>query len=262
MAAFDLVFLGTGAADWPVRPQADVRYDTDGLIRRTCSLLINGKYLIDPAPESWFFAVKVLKLDLSGLKAVILTHSHGDHFSLKALDGFLGEARGKVGFYCHEGTIPSLKLTEKELSRMRLHPLKTGDRVKLGKVTMQALGANHEVSRTRETALHYLFACEGKKFFYGCDGAWFLAQTWSVLRKHELDLAIMEATVGSMRANYRIASHNTLAMVDMLVEAMEECGILRKDSLVVLSHLSRELHRPDEDYGSKIVAYDGMWLEI
>ena len=73
MAAFDLVFLGTGAADWPVRPQADVRYDTDGLIRRTCSLLINGKYLIDPAPESWFFAVKVLKLDLSGLKAVILT---------------------------------------------------------------------------------------------------------------------------------------------------------------------------------------------
>lgn len=68
--------------------------------------------------------------------------------------------------------------------------------------------------------------------------------------------------MGSMRANYRIASHNTLPMVDMLVEAMEECGILRKDSLVVLSHLSRELHRPDEDYGSKIVAYDGMRLEI
>ena len=43
---------------------------------------------------------------------------------------------------------------------------------------------------------------------------------------------------------------------------MEECGILRKDSLVVLSHLSRELHRPDEDYGSKTVAYDGMRLEI
>ena len=72
----------------------------------------------------------MLKLDLSGLKAVILTHSHGDHFSLKALDGFLGEARGEVGFYCHEGTVSCLKLTEKELSRMKLHPLKTGDRVK------------------------------------------------------------------------------------------------------------------------------------
>lgn len=66
MAAFDLVFLGTGAADWPVRPQADVRYDTDGLIRRTCSLLINGKYLIDPAPESWFLPLRCLSLIYPG----------------------------------------------------------------------------------------------------------------------------------------------------------------------------------------------------
>ena len=47
MAAFELVFLGTGAADWPLRPGADVRYDVNGVIRRTSSLLINGKYLID-----------------------------------------------------------------------------------------------------------------------------------------------------------------------------------------------------------------------
>lgn len=262
MAAFDLVFLGTGAADWPVRPQADVRYDRNGLIRRTSSLLINGKYLIDPAPESWFFAAKVLKLDLSGLKAVILTHSHRDHFSLKALNSFLGEARGKVGFYCHEGTIPHLKLTEKELSRMNLHPLKTGERVKMGRVTMQALEANHEVSRTGETALHYLFSCEGKKFFYGCDGAWILARTWSILRKHELDAVIMEATLGTLKAGEKIAGHNTLLMVDILTESMKECGILRKDSLVVLSHLSRKQDCQEEDYGNRTAAYDGMRLEI
>lgn len=46
MAAFELVFLGTGAADWPLRPGADVRYDVNCVIRRTSSLLINGKYLI------------------------------------------------------------------------------------------------------------------------------------------------------------------------------------------------------------------------
>ena len=50
--------------------------------------------------------------------------------------------------------------------------------------------------RTQETALHYIFSREGKSFFYGCDGAWFLAQTWSVLQKQKLDVMILEATVG------------------------------------------------------------------
>lgn len=174
MAAFELVFLGTGAADWPLRPGADVRYDVNGVIRRTSSLLINGKYLIDPAPESWFFAKKVLKLDLSGLKGIFLTHSHKDHFTNKALDSFLGEAKGKVGFYCHEGTIPWLKLTQEEQERMNIHPLKNGKRVKAGDMTILPLGANHEVSRTQETALHYIFSREGKSFFTAATAHGFL----------------------------------------------------------------------------------------
>ena len=262
MAAFELVFLGTGAADWPLRPGADVRYDTGGVIRRTSSLLVNGKYLIDPAPESWFFAKRVLKLDLSGLKGIFLTHSHKDHFSHKALHDFLGEAKGKVGFYCHEGTLPWLKLTREELDRLRLHPLKTGARVKAGSVSVLPLGANHEVSRTQETALHYLFSAEGKAFFYGCDGAWFLAHTWSLLQKQKLDVMILEATVGNLRANYRIGGHNTLPMVELLEASVRECGILKEDGKLVLSHMARELHSPDETYGSKIAAYDGMKLEI
>ena len=32
---------------------------------------------------------------------------------------------------------------------------------------------------------------------------------------------ILEATVGNMRANYRIASHNTLPMVELLVASIE-----------------------------------------
>lgn len=262
MAAFELIFLGTGAADWPAKPNRKVRYDVSGTIRRTASLLVNGKYLIDPAPEAWFFATQVLKLDLSGLKAILLTHSHKDHFNHESLRNFLQGAKSKVSFFCHRDTIPWLKLDAEEISHIKQHPLEIGETVKLGDMTLQAWGANHEVTTTRETALHYLFCSGGKQWFYGCDGGWFLSRTWSALRRHKLDLVILEATVGNLPANYRIGTHNTLPMVELLLASMEECGIIAQDSLVVLSHLARGLHGPDEDYGRKIVARDGMRIEI
>ena len=106
MAAFELVFLGTGAADWPLRPGADVRYDVNGVIRRTSSLLINGKYLIDPAPESWFFAKKVLKLDLSGLKGIFLTHSQRIISPIRRWTAFWEKRRGRWAFIAMKAPFP------------------------------------------------------------------------------------------------------------------------------------------------------------
>ena len=75
-------------------------------------------------------------------------------------------------------------------------------------------------------------------------------------------ICLLYTSVGNMRANYRIASHNTLPMVELLVASIEECGILKEDGRVVLSHMARELHSPEEEYGNMIAAYDGMKLEI
>ena len=51
-------------------------------------------------------------------------------------------------------------------------------------------------------------------------------------------------------------------MVELLVASIEECEILKEDGRVVLSHMARELHSPEEEYGNMIAAYDGMKLEI
>lgn len=259
---FELIFLGTGAADWEKKPAPELRYDREGKIRRSCSLLINGSYLIDPSPESWFFAIKVLQLDLSGLKGIFLTHSHADHFHLGALKKFLGETGRKIDFYCHETTLKWLKLTPEIESRMRLHLLQTDRKTVVGGMSVLPLESNHQVSRTDETTLHYLFSKNERCFFYGCDGGWFLAKTWDLLMKKKLDLVILEATVGNKKANYRIASHNTLPMIELLVASMKECGMIEKESQVVLSHLSKEEHKPGADYGKMKVAFDGMKLTL
>ena len=60
-----------------------------------------------------------------------------------------------------------------------------------------------------------------------------------------------------MRANYRIASHNTLPMVELLVASIEECGILKEDGRVVLSPYGEGASQSGGRVGNMIAAYDG-----
>ena len=61
MAAFELVFLGRGGCGLAAAVTgADERYDVNGVIRRTSSLLITGKYLIDPARSPGFLPKRCL----------------------------------------------------------------------------------------------------------------------------------------------------------------------------------------------------------
>ncbi|MBQ1233523.1 MAG: hypothetical protein IIX86_08325, partial [Clostridia bacterium] len=71
-----LTFLGTGAADWNI-----AAYDSMPFFRRNSSALIDGTLLIDPGPHVFHFAEKNGTPDLlDGVKNIIVTHSHGDHF--------------------------------------------------------------------------------------------------------------------------------------------------------------------------------------
>ena len=71
-----LTFLGTGAADWDIN-----QYDAMPKFRRFSSALVNDDLLIDPGPHVFHFAEKNGTPDLlDGVKNIIVTHSHGDHF--------------------------------------------------------------------------------------------------------------------------------------------------------------------------------------
>lgn len=266
MKNINIIFLGTGAADWPYHPSGEDRFDLQKKLRRTSSILINEHILVDPAPESFFFAKEVLKLDLSKLTDIFLTHSHEDHYNREALTQFVREARGKVNFYCHKQTIPFLELPAKIKDMIVVKPLQVQKQVKVGRLRIMPLAANHEIVETKETALHYEFEQQGNRILYGCDGGWFLAGTWNYLMGRELDAVIFDATVGDYEDDFRIASHNSIPMVRILVSAMKKNHVLNNDSRIVLSHFARTLHESITETEEKmkkegmICAYDGMHL--
>lgn len=268
MNDFTITFLGTGAADWEYHPTKAMRFDVSKQIRRTSSIWLNGHILIDPAPEAYFFAKHTLNLELSELTDIFLTHSHEDHFDRKALADFVSEAKSRVRFYCHESTARYLMLDQELTKKLEIVLLQVMTPVVLGEYEVIPLAANHEVIETQETVLHYVFNYRGKGLLYGCDGGWFLAATWSYLLGRELAAVILDTTVGESVEDFRIASHNSLPMIRILLAAMRKNRVLKRDGIALLSHFARTLHDPIIETERRLqqegllCAYDGLTIKL
>ena len=52
--------------------------------RRFSSLIIDGKLLVDVAPQSFAYAQKI-GVDFSKITDIFITHTHGDHLSEVAI---------------------------------------------------------------------------------------------------------------------------------------------------------------------------------
>ena len=155
----ELLFLGTGAADWDIR-KADASPD----FRRFSSLLVDGRLLIDPGPCVFEFE-KTFGYDglYRNVTDVILTHPHGDHFSEETLSKL--EENGAL-----------------------FRPTEAGNVLELEHYVIRAYAANH---RTAKDPVHFTVESkdDGKRFFYGCDGAWIFYETYrSLMNDGPLDL--------------------------------------------------------------------------
>ena len=75
-----LLFLGTGAADWPLKKKEGMTE-----FRRLSSLLIDDVLLIDPGPQVLEALLEYGK-DASNIKYIINTHKHSDHINIGTLE--------------------------------------------------------------------------------------------------------------------------------------------------------------------------------
>ena len=81
----EILFLGTGAADWPSdKYPSDVNKLLKGDYRGFSSALINKKILIDCGPTV-VLALEKFNVDVNLITDIIITHTHSDHFSLEVL---------------------------------------------------------------------------------------------------------------------------------------------------------------------------------
>ena len=203
-----LHFLGTGAADWDIKnPSTDINF------RRFSSLLIDEVLLIDPGPCVYEFAESFGYPNLtSGIKYVVNTHSHGDHYNAETLEKLCGG--GAEFIKLEAGAAP----------------------VCIGGYRLVALAANHG---TCADAVHITVESEkdGKRMFYGCDGSWLPYQTYRAIAETHFNLMIFDCTVGDKEGDFRIFEHNNIRMVEEMVHTLRPYS----DAFMV-SHMARTLH--------------------
>ncbi len=262
-----LLFLGTGAAGNAKRQEIEIPAGT----RRCASLRIDEDVLVDVSRQSFDYLTKLGK-DPSYITDIFLSHAHGDHFNREALMQFASAAKGKIRFWCHHGALEHLNFTEDELQMIELHPVEICDTWETAGMTVTALPANHLVGSftCAEKPLHYVFEKNGKRLYYGCDGGWYTAVEWEYLRANNVvfDAVIMDATVGEDAGNFRIATHNNLAMINLLTLALRQNGMLSENALLIATHFANSCYTKerthDEIFGEMgmIAASDGKEIDV
>lgn len=256
-----LCFLGTGTAGSKLMPEGTV---PEGK-RRCCSMWIDGDVVVDLSMQSFDYATK-LGMDTAGITDIFLSHTHRDHYCKATLLAYAAAAKTKIHFWCHRDSLTRIGLTEEEAAMLNVHPIEVGDEWETAGMKVKALRANH-LTPGGGQPLHYIFERNGQKLFYGCDGAWFCADTWEYMRANgELDIMILEATVGDYPGNFRIGTHNTVPMLRLMLAAIHENGILKEGGTLIADHIGGVIH--DEKMAAllselgMIEAYDGLTIEV
>ena len=264
---FKILFLGTGAADWPYgKYQGDSRKLLSGDFRGYSSILVNEKVIVDCGPTVPA-ALSAFNVDLSGLSDILITHTHRDHFSLESLELIAGRSSppGKLNLWMEEGALPK---GDPLAGLLNLRPLKPGKTVSISGCTVRPLPANHRVSRSLEIPLHFLFSSLERNFLYALDGAWLTTAAWKAVQNLRLDAIIWDGTVGDMPGDYRIFAHNNIPMIRMMNQTLRENGVYSESTRIILSHLARTLHPGHRELVKNLKkegmepAHDGMVVGI
>ena len=239
-----LQYLGTAAAEgFPAvfcncAACQKARLDLSTELRTRSQMLIDGKLLVDFPSESYIHAMR-FQVDLSAVEALLVTHSHTDHFYAQefvnrgykfaeklvspTLDIF---GNDEVLSVYHEGTYREMR--ESVSASIKLHVVRPFCRFSLGGYDILTLPANHS---RREEALLYSISHEGKTVLYLNDTGplseecyMFLAQNHVVADLVSFDCTFADSTeqhsarhmsfidnvqVQNKLLQYKIVRHNT-----------------------------------------------------
>lgn len=223
-----LRFLGTGAADWTLADLKNPEY------RFFSSALIDEVLLIDPGPHIFLSAEKY-EIDLSKVKYVLNTHSHSDHFCKQSLDKLLLNGAEFVKFTANETK-------------------------SFAGYTVSAYKANHA---TCEDSVHFIVEKDGKRIFYGLDSCWLMYDEICAIKEKGVDLAVLDATIGNVKGDYRIFEHNNLEMIRIMKDSLEE--FVKR---FVISHMAYTLHEGHAQLSKEMrgcgidTAFDNYEIEI
>ena len=255
----NILFLGTGAADWPPAP---FRPDyAPGEWRGFTSTLFAGCVLIDCGPTT-LAALDRFGVDPAAVTNLLITHSHGDHYCLDSI-AVLASAGG---LRVHAD--PALVAELSEIPGVQTSSLVLEKRVSVGPLLVTPVVANHSTGRAEEQAYHFLLADEAATLFYATDGAWLPLHTWRMLCSMCLDGVIWEATCADTEGDWRIFEHSSIAMVRLQRAALIKQSVLSAAAPIWLTHIARTLCSPHAPLAAAlepeglILAHDGLHVRL
>ncbi len=257
----ELLFLGTGAADWNISRRVDGEF-----FRRFSSALVDGTLLIDPGPHIFDFSEKNGMPGLfDRVSAVAVTHSHSDHLNAESL---MRLAKGKeLTVYCDSAV--AKKLTGEGVNGVRFVPLTPFESVLTPDgYEIIPCRSNHGPYLASENMFNFIIRQGERSFFYGLDSGWIMYDTWLRIKKERPDAVIFECTLGFCPGDDRMFGHTGIPMIEIMLETMRAQHGPADDAKYYTSHMARTLHGTHEELTRQLghlnvtPAYDGMKIEI
>lgn len=251
-----IVFLGTGAADIPPELEGTLRDQFDKTLRRCSSALLDGHILIDCGPHA-LHALELLHISRTQITDLVLTHLHSDHFDPPSVR-ILVKENPKIRIWVRfDAELPELE--NAEIRRMPFFKP-----CAMGSTFVTGFPANHTAFPQH---LSFSFR-DGKKLFYGPDGAWFLNDTVYAMKGNLYDVMVLDCTVGDTVGDFRMGEHNSIPMLRLMIPSLKTFRVLSESSVICLSHIAHTLHESHEKLEQTakaegwIAAFDGMKLDF
>lgn len=254
-----LQFLGTCACDYSPKLENEFKNKFDNDARRSSALLVNDSILID-CGEHTIESLDILGIPYSRITDILITHTHSDHYNEQHIEKIAKNRHVPLRLWIRDDAIIA-KIPNTEVVKMK--PYETYNLRDAFLVT--SLLANHDPQAYPQ---HFLIETDGKKMFYGCDGAWLLTDTYNYLHNANLDLMVLDATVGDYEGDYRLAEHNSIPMIRLMLPSLKNNHTINDKTKIILSHIAPSLHKSHNEtletaksFGAD-VAYDGLFLEV
>jgi hypothetical protein len=260
----ELLFVGTGAADWPSEYVAERSSAMRGEVRGYASILVERRILVD-CGATVPTALRLLGVPLEQISDVLITHTHGDHLDAAALAEVAGArpTSGPLRVWADVGAVEQLPKSG-HLDVRRLVP---GAPAEVAGIIVTPLIANHQASAA-EQALHFRLEHNGVRCLYATDGAWLLKEAWLALRGQPLDALVWDATIGDAVGDWRIFEHNSVDMIRVMLQTLRVEGVVDAHTRILLTHVARTLCAPHAQMAARLApeglvpAHDGMLVEL
>lgn len=256
---WDLLFLGTCACDYSPKLKDEFANCFDYNARRSSSALLCGKYLID-CGDHCLDSLRIANVKLAEITDIFVTHLHSDHFRVDTVETIAAaKAEPLRVWVSEEAVLPAME-------NVTVMPMKKlGTLTVEGDLTVTGLPANHD-PQTHPQFL--LFEKEEKSFLYATDGAWFMLEAYYFLRDKQLDLVVFDATCGDYEGDYRMAEHNSIPMIRLMLPSLKTWGAIGDHTQMYLTHLAPSLHKPHAETVELVkadglnVSYDGLRITV